>query len=297
MRRAPRAARRTWHVEMFDQGSGTPLVVVPGVQGRWEWMAPALEALSARCRTISYSLCGDFGSGRKLDASLGFDNYLRQLDAVLDDRGLARTALCGVSYGGLIALRYAATRPERISALVLCSAPAPGWVPTAQQQRWVQRPWLSAPAFVVTSPGRLMPEIRRALPHWRRRTAFTLRHLLRVAAAPMNPSLMASRVMWTQKVDLHADCERVAAPTLVVTGEEDLDRVVPVPVTRTYGRLIAGARCEVIDRTGHIGLLTRADRFAEIVGDFVDKVSESNQGGERAERVDQDGERAERVEP
>ena len=48
---------------MFDRGSGPPLIVVPGVQGRWEWMQPALIALSRSCRTISYSLCGDIGSG------------------------------------------------------------------------------------------------------------------------------------------------------------------------------------------------------------------------------------------
>jgi pimeloyl-ACP methyl ester carboxylesterase len=55
----------------------------------------------------------------------------------------------------------------------------------------------------------------------------------------------------------------------VITGEEGLDRVVPVTVTRTYASLIAGARYEMLERTGHIGLLTRPDRFASLVGDFV----------------------------
>ena len=51
-------------VIMFDRGHGPPLVIVPGVHGRWEWMKPALDKLAASCRTISYSLCGDIGSGR-----------------------------------------------------------------------------------------------------------------------------------------------------------------------------------------------------------------------------------------
>lgn len=253
---------------MFDRGNGPPVVVVPGVQGRWEWMRPALEALAARCRTLSYSLCGDFGSGRRLDEALGFDNYLRQLDAVLDGKGLERTAVCGVSYGGLIALRYAATRPHRVGALILTSSPAPGWVPTDQQRRWIARPWASAPAFVATSPGRLLPEIRAALPGWRR-VAFGVRHVLRVAAAPMKPPLMASRVTWTERTDFRPDCERVTAPTLVITGEEALDRVVPAAITRKYASLIAGARHETIEGTGHIGLLTRPERFAVLVSDFV----------------------------
>jgi pimeloyl-ACP methyl ester carboxylesterase len=253
----------------FDSGTGAPIVVIPGVQGRWEWMRPALKAMAKRCRTISYSLCGDAGSGRTIEPGLGFENYLRQLDAVLDAAGLQRSAICGVSYGGLVALRYAATRPERVTALILVSSPAPGWTPTAQQQRWIGRPWISAPAFVVTSPGRLLPEITAALPGWRERIAFSVRHLLRIAAAPMKPPLMASRVTWTQRMDFQSDCTAVTAPTLVITGEDSLDRVVPVSVTRTYAALIAGARHETIERSGHIGLLTRPDRWAELVAGFV----------------------------
>ncbi len=254
---------------IFDRGEGAPIVVIPGVQGRWEWMRPALEELSRRCRTISYSLCGDFGSGRRLDPALGFEDYLRQLDDVLDGAGLARAALCGVSYGGLVALRYAATRPERTAALVIASSPAPGWVPTAQQRRWVSRPWRSLPEFVATSPGRLLPEIAAALPGVRRRAGFSIRHALRVAAAPMKPHLMASRITWHQQMDFRPDCARVAAPTLVVTGEEGLDRVVPVAVTRSYGSLVRGARCVTIERTGHIGLLTRPAYWAAVVAEFV----------------------------
>ena len=120
---------------MFDQGQGPALVVVQGLHGRWEWMKPALVQLARSCRTISYSLCGDFGSGERLAPEQGFDNYLRQLDAVLDRLGLATVALCGVSFGGFVALRYAATGRDRVTSLVLASAPGPGWKPNAQQAR------------------------------------------------------------------------------------------------------------------------------------------------------------------
>jgi hypothetical protein len=38
---------------MFDEGTGPPLIVIPGVQGRWECIRPALDHLRTRCRTIS----------------------------------------------------------------------------------------------------------------------------------------------------------------------------------------------------------------------------------------------------
>src|SRR5512138_1106003 len=102
---------------MIDIGRGNPIVLIPGIQGRWEWMLPAIEALGARARTISYPLCGEWGSGCRLNEARGFENYLLQLDAVLERAGLQQAALCGVSYGGLVAVHYAAQRPERVSAL------------------------------------------------------------------------------------------------------------------------------------------------------------------------------------
>jgi 3-oxoadipate enol-lactonase len=254
---------------MFDEGSGPPLVIVQGLHGRWEWMKPALVELSARCRTIAYSLCGDFGSGMNVDAALGLDNYVRQLDAVFDRCGLERAAICGISFGGFVAVRYAAARPDRVTSLVLASAPGPGWAPNAQQARWLSRPWLSAPAFVVSAPFRLWPEIRAALPGLAARVGFLMRHSLRAAMAPIIPPLMAQRIREARAIDFAAECARVQAPTLVVTGEEGLDRVVPVDTTRRYVSLIRGAEYAVMDRTGHVGSLTQPARFARIVADFV----------------------------
>ena len=254
---------------MFDKGSGPPLIVIPGVQGRWEWMQPALRRLARQCRTISYSLAGDIRTNYAADAEHVFDNYLRQVDAVFDRTGIQRSALCGVSYGGFVALRYAATRPERVSSLILVSAPAPGWQPSDQQSHYLARPWLSAPAFVVTSPLRVWPEISAAVRPWGSRLCFLLTHGVRIALAPMIPSAVASRVRAQQQLDFRADCDLVRAPTLIVTGDEGLDSVVPVEVTNRYRHLIPGARYEKMDHTGHIGMLTQPERFANIVCSFV----------------------------
>jgi pimeloyl-ACP methyl ester carboxylesterase len=58
-------------------------------------------------------------------------------------------------------------------------------------------------------------------------------------------------------------------PTLLVTGDSSLDRVVPVERTREYLRIWPHARHAVIPRTGHLGLITRPEEFAAVVGPFV----------------------------
>lgn len=256
-------------MSLFDRGNGPPVIVVPGLQGRWEWARPALHRLASTCRAISYSLCGDFGSGRRLRHELGFENYVQQLDEVFDTAKVTRSVLCGVSFGGCVALHYAALHPERVSGLILASAPGPGFRPNPQQAAWIARPWWSLPAFVLTSPLRVWPEVSAALPLLRKRLAFFVRQGLRCLAAPMIPSLMAARIREAAQVDLAADCRRVAAPTLVLTGEEHLDRVVPVGSTRAYAALIPRAEYRTMPRTGHMGVLTQPSVFADVVSGFA----------------------------
>ena len=43
-------------MNIVDLGSGVPVVMVPGIQGRWEWMKPAVDALAERCRVVTFSL-------------------------------------------------------------------------------------------------------------------------------------------------------------------------------------------------------------------------------------------------
>jgi pimeloyl-ACP methyl ester carboxylesterase len=254
---------------MFDKGSGPPVVIVQGLHGRWEWSSAALEILSARCRTISYSLAGDLGSGERWDAKGAFDQYLEQLSSVIERAGIERTALCGYSFGGLVALRWAARHPDRVTSLILASSPAPGWEPTAQQSRWMAYPWMSAPAFVANAPMRVWPEVSAALPRLIDRIGFIAAQSLRAVRSPFIPSLMAHRISVARQLDFRDDCARICVPTLVLTGEALLDRVVPVTSTQTFCDLIPGAERAVFERTGHLGVLTRPSRFAELVGNFV----------------------------
>jgi len=57
----------------------------------------------------------------------GFDAYVAQVRQALDQAGVDRAVVCGVSYGGLVAAAFAAAHPDRVAALVLASALPPSW--------------------------------------------------------------------------------------------------------------------------------------------------------------------------
>jgi pimeloyl-ACP methyl ester carboxylesterase len=252
---------------VFDEGSGPPIVVVQPLQGRWEWTRPLLRGQARTNRVISYSLCGDLGSRRKADG--GFDDYIAQLRDVMDAAGVRETALFGISFGGTVATHFAAEFPDRVTSLVIASSPGPGWKANAVQAGYVTRPWLSMPAFALGALTRVMPEMNAAIESWTARATFVLKYGAIVLRYPMLPHLMARRVRHMEGLDLAADCRQIHCPTLVLTGDNELDHVVPVESTKRYVGCINGARYLLMENTGHLGVLTRPQRFADVVSEFV----------------------------
>jgi pimeloyl-ACP methyl ester carboxylesterase len=248
---------------MIEKGTGPPVVMIPGIQGRWEWMAPAVDALSVRHHVFSFSL-------ETIPHRSVFDAADARIDAFLDRSPQPRAAIIGVSFGGLIAARFAAREPARVSSLVLVSAPSPRWRVDPRTERYLRRPVRSLPLFVARSAGRLVPDVMRPLDRWTDRARFLARHLARVVRFPASPTGMAGRVGDWRAEDIAAECAGITAPTLLITGEADLDRVVPQRSTLEYLDLIKGARHVVLPRTGHIGLVSRPAEFAQLVEEFID---------------------------
>jgi 3-oxoadipate enol-lactonase len=256
-------------MQIIDRGSGPALILIPGVQGRWEYVKPAIAALAERFRVITFALAGERASGLPFDETRGLDNYTDQIAAAMNDRGLERAAICGISFGGLAALRFAAAAPERTSALVLVSTPGPPWRLKRRHRAYLRLPWIFMPLFVAETPLRLRQELNAALPSWRQRAAFEIAQVKTLWDAPISVGRMAQRGRLLRHLDVEHDCGRISAPTLVITGDAALDRIVPVGGTGRYAQLIAGARQATIARTGHLGCNTRPDEFARIVHDFA----------------------------
>jgi pimeloyl-ACP methyl ester carboxylesterase len=254
-------------LKIVDRGGGTPIVVIPGVQGRWEWMKPTIDALAQRCRVITFSLADEPSCGGQFDEVGGFWCYVDQVRDALDAAKVTRAAICGVSYGGLIAATFAARYPERTASLVLVSALPPSWTPNARVNFYLRAPRLLTPLFLVGSL-RLYPEIAAASPGRRMRAA--TRHAWRALTHMFSPSRMARRIRMLESVNFGTELRSINTPTLIITGERSLDRVVSVDATREYARMWPDARVEMLARSGHLGLITRPLEFAGLVVPFAE---------------------------
>jgi 3-oxoadipate enol-lactonase len=256
-------------MRFIDQGRGRTLVFIPGLQGRWEFARPTVDALSSRFRTLTFSLGDERTAEFPFQRERGFDSYADQVAAVLDRTGTDRAIVCGLSFGGLVALRFAARQPERVEALVLASTPGPGWHLRPRHEMYARFPWVFAPLFLLEVPQRARSELKAALPDSAARRAFGWTVVRTLVTAPISVRRMARRARLIGSYDPISDCGRIVAPTLVVTGEARLDHVVPVDGSSRYVELIAGARQSVLRNSGHQGTLTQPDAFAATVGAFV----------------------------
>jgi len=249
-----------------------PLILIPGIQGHWEWMRPAVDALRATRDVRTFSLNVEDGTGDP------FAQWVARIDKEIEHAGAARAVIVGVSFGGLVAMHYAAVRPARTAALVLVSAPSPRMRLGQSEALLVRNPYTVLPLlpfYGARALQRLLPEVWTAHDTWAARLGFLATYGWQVVRRPIRPRQSARWVREWQSRDLAAECARVTAPTHIITGDPALDRVVPAASTRDYLTLIPGATASTLERTGHIGLVSRPAAFAALVEDCLHDLDDS----------------------
>jgi len=182
-------------------------------------------------------------------------------DDVLEALRLGPTAVVGHSFGGMVAAELAATRPERISRLVLL-CPIGLWRDDAPVVNWMTVTPSSGLARVLFAD----PESKAA------------REMLSLPEDAEERVRAQARFLWalgcTGKFvwpipdrGLHKRLHRIAAPTLLVWGRED--RLAPVVYATEFGRRIRRSRVEIVDGAGHEVQLERPDAVTAMVLEFV----------------------------
>lgn len=149
-------------VHYKDEGQGPAILLVHGTFGDLADWDGWVQVLKPRYRVVRLDLPAFGLTGAIPSGNYSVERKHLVIDALMDHLGIERFAIAGVSYGGLVAFRYAATRTERVTALVLANSagiqfgqrasatsapPAASAAPAA--------PAASAPAYVITTDPRV----------------------------------------------------------------------------------------------------------------------------------------------
>jgi pimeloyl-ACP methyl ester carboxylesterase/DNA-binding CsgD family transcriptional regulator len=106
-------------------GEGIPLVRVPSMYGHFslQWDRGILDrefrALSENFQAVLFDCRGQGSSTRGLSGTTSVEDYVRDLEQLVEHLGLRKAVLLGLSAMGKIAVRYAVEHPDRVMALVL----------------------------------------------------------------------------------------------------------------------------------------------------------------------------------
>lgn len=231
---------------------------------QWQSTAwrPWLEFLWDRNRLIRYDPRGCGLSDRDI-GDLSFDSWVHDVDTVLDATGVDRVSLVGLCQGGAVAIRYAASRWDRVERLVLYGTYARGRnrrddVPLEPAKAKVMLEMLELgwadedSAFMRSFATQFQPD--GTLEHLR-----TWCKLQRQATSAKN-AVALTKIMFD--IDVLDDARKIQCPTLVahVRG----DAVVPLEEGRILAREIPGARFIALESRNHF-MLPKEQAWGELV--------------------------------
>ena len=237
-------------------GGGPPLVKA----ANWmthvdhDWNSPVwrhwLTELPRGHRLIRYDVRGGGLSDWDIPLST-FEDYVSDLETVVDEAGLDRFPLLGISQGAAVAVTYAARHPERVSRLVLYGGYVEGAAVRARTEEQRRKHELELdlmrlgwgkdePAFRQFFTVQFMPggskELWDAFNDLQRRT--------------ISPEKAARVLEVNGQVDIHAVAPQVKAPTLVLHARDD--RRPPLAQGRLLASLIPDSRFVVLESPNHI---------------------------------------------
>lgn len=233
----------------FDGNPSAPVLVLAGSLGStlamWEPQLPLAE----RFRLLRYDHPGH-GSSPPASGPLTIDELAGGVVALLDELELERVSFCGLSLGGMVAMWLASHLPDRIDRLVLCCTAARLGPPEFWEERadLVRREGMAVVADTVIERW-FTPGFHAMQP------AVVERHRAMLLAT--DPESYARCCEAIRELDLRDDLQAIAAPTIVIAGEEDPST--PVEHAETIVGGIAGSRLVVVPEARHLANAERPD--------------------------------------
>jgi pimeloyl-ACP methyl ester carboxylesterase len=246
------------HWESFGEGPAVLLVAGQGMTADGWWAT--VPVLADSFRVIAFDN-RDTGRSSRLPWPYSVAHMARDAVAVLDAAGEQRAHVYGISLGSLVAQEVALRHPDRVEALVLGASSAGGFAaykPSASSfaQTFLVRAgamgpeeaaWAAVPYTYAEKTRQLHPE----------RIVTDITHRV---SSPPEPLAYLHQAGAVAAHDAYERLNQMAAPTLVVHGEQDV--FVPPANALVLAERIPGAQLRLWPDAGHMYTVDepRADR-------------------------------------
>ena len=231
-------------IRYLERGSGTPLLLLHG----WGSSLETFHGLGGDLARLFRVTAFDFPGHGESDLPPGtwrVDDFVELTLGLMAELGIEQAAVLGHSFGGRVAIKLAAARPEKVTRLVLVDAAG---VPPPRTWRRAMRRGASRFANGIGrhlgGPGRA---VRRAI--------------VRRIASPdyLNAGPLRATFVAIVNEDLRPALSAIKCPTLLVWGENDEDT--PLADARIMEKLIPNSSLLVLKNAGHFSYLDQYGRL------------------------------------
>jgi 3-oxoadipate enol-lactonase len=246
------------HYRIDGEASAPPLLLSNSLGTTLEMWEPQMPTLSARFRVIRYDTRGHGLSqvppGPYTTAELG-----RDAAGLLDALGVARAHFCGLSMGGVVGMWLGINAPECVNRLVLANTAAKIGTSDMWNARIesVRKGGMAAIAPAVLARFFGAPMLERPTP---------MIAQLRATFERLSPDGYVACCAAVRDMDQRQALGRIHAPTLVITGADDM--ATPPPDGRYVAEHIAGARYLELPAP-HLSNVQAATAFTQALVQFL----------------------------
>ena len=279
----------TWYRVVGDlKSSKTPVMILHGGPGAGHnYCEPIAEVLAQTGRAgVLYDQIGCGNSTHLPDKPKEFwtpELFMEELVLLTEHLGIShKYDIVGQSWGGMLGMQFAITKPKGLNAMVIADSPASMevWVSEANKLRKELPPEVEATLLKHEAAETTEdPEYIAAV------DVFYSRHLCRIPQPPyvvasfdqlaadptvyhtMNgPSefhVIGSLKHW----DIRPQLKEISTPTLLVSGQ--YDEATPAMVKEIQG-LIPGSKWELFAESSHMPHVEEPAKFKRVVSEFLD---------------------------
>lgn len=239
------------------------LVCIHGISSNSRSWRHQLSGLSERYRVIAWDGPG-YGQSDDPPEPLAIADYADYLVRFLDNLGLKKVVIIGLSMGGVIAQEFYRRHTGRVRALILADTNTGGGARPEAERRVRLEARLKATETMT--PAQMAQERGPKL-----LSPFASPELLAEVTAIIGEVHMVgfrSAAIALDAADTRAVLPTISVPTLILWGEHD--SVTPRPEADTLHEAIPGALFEVIPGAGHLSNLENPAAFNRAVLEFLD---------------------------
>ena len=243
----------TYDSRLSIQGTGEPIVLVPGLDGSGELFYRQTPLLARSHRVATYALRDDAAS---MEVLIG------DLAGVVDMAAPVgrRAVLLGESFGGALALSFALAHPSRVSALVILNS-FPYFAPQLRLLAAIYG--LKALPWGAMQLSRRLTAFRLHSRHTHRREVARFIEL----TARATREGYVGRLQLLRRYDVRDRLHTLQSAALFLASERD--RLVPsVAQARYMAERVPGAQMRVLEGHGHICLIAPDIDLEQIVGQW-----------------------------